>query len=219
MWFRLYVWLAGLWVKLFIQTGLYYHYSRIVRSVVEYKFRHGPPLRKYANYTQLLDEAQRWKWRADTWRVGWDSFSYPSRVQDSINRRDPNIGDCDDWSLYLAWVLRALEDAGRIFEGYRCLWFRVLTVNWVDEHARKVKGHNVCVFILQPLGGGAPQYAHVSNWDKAHIKTGRYNGTPYASLEEVANDLTSNGRLLGWAVCDLDLHLVRSKDYGRYDVR
>ena len=208
MWFKIKLFFGKLWGLISVRWGLYYSYSRLVRWIVEHKHRKGrPPLDQYEDYPRLLSLAAHWKWRKDTWKVGWDSFSYPSRVQDYINRGVAKIGDCDDWSLYLGWVLKDIESRKPIFEHLKCENFRILTVTYANPNNGKLGGHNVCLIELRDKDG-ITRYAHSSNWDKGQIQSGFYDGRPYNFIEDIVRDITQtvcgkNGINMAWGTCDL----------------
>ena len=210
--FKIKLFFARIWCYLFVRSGVYYAYSRLIRRWVERRHCTGlPRLAEYAEFLDVTNVVARLGWGKDTWWEGWDTFSYPSKVQHDINTGVKDTNDCDDISLYLANVLPALEAKGKLFGNRKCKNFRVLTVVYADKATKRIGGHNVCIFETYALGdsdGITLQYGHVSNWENARVFTGRYDGSYLATVGDVVEDVISKvytgGINIAWAMCDKD---------------
>lgn len=208
---KIFFWRVG--AQFTLRWGLYYPWSRVVRWIAQHKHRNGVPmLFQYESYEQIREMAKDWKWRADTWKVGWDSISYPSHFQHMIDT-DFKAGssDCDDFSVYLGTVMQRLEkDGGGLLETWKATSFEVIAIiSWSKKYG--FKGHNVCLIKLQDkLDPAKQQYAHVSNWSNGTIQmVGRHNGhMPMIEIEDVVRDVcvSMSGKDCingAWSICDL----------------
>jgi hypothetical protein len=134
---------AYLWLK----TGAYGYWSWLYRYLVEDKKKRAP-LRRFDNIDELGTYVHSLKWRPDTWRQMWDSFSSPESVQwlaDNEPRR--LVGDCEDLAVFSANVVnRELLDNPEWSTLYG--WAAVMTIMWMGPDG-KFAGHNVCLLSTQ----------------------------------------------------------------------
>lgn len=219
-WYEIRFWIGVFWVWIFVRSGGYYLYSRMMRWMLEHKHRKGnPPIRIYRDYPELLDAAYRWQWDSDKWYEGYDVISYPWTTQARINDPDPKIGDCDDWSMYLCHVLPQVESKTGLLGESKCVGFRVLTVCYMDRTTGEYGGHNVCLFAIR-RNDSSWFFGHASNWRKAQLITSyKYikskMNEPYVSITEIVEDICGPDKInLGWATCDETCR--RNPESGRF---
>lgn len=89
---KIYLTLARITTWLHLRAGIYRLWSKMYQAIWE---RQRVPLKKFESLTDLVTYIRTLKWRPDTWRQLWDTFSNPYHIQ-YIANTDPKraIGDC-----------------------------------------------------------------------------------------------------------------------------
>lgn len=115
---------------LHLRLGLYCLRSRVYRLLWERKYR-DTPVPTVKSLQEIVAMIRGWTWTADSWREGWDAFSYPGAM---FVRK---TGDCDEFAVALCHLFRS-----NVIPGYSNP--RICTIQYIKESGAP-GGHNVCV--------------------------------------------------------------------------
>jgi hypothetical protein len=131
-----------LYFRLYIMCG----WSWIYRRTWERRWRYYP-LPLYRTMNAVVADVDQMHWTADGWRQLWDAISWPNAVWGRLRTGNPKVGDCDEFAIFQANVIRNSVRKG-CFEPDRpdmkIMSTFLLTVCWVDKNG-KMSGHNVCL--------------------------------------------------------------------------
>lgn len=190
---RFWIFLCRLGCYLWMRLHLYRVKSWIVRDFTEYMYI-SHPVSTYTSFRDLEAAMNRLTWTGDTWRQGWDAISLPGRIQALIDKARPEPGiDCDEFGVYIAFVLKRSIEAGHFRTVYRPM---LCTVMWVDSKG-KAGGHNVCLF--EEEVNGKIMYAYMD------YRMPVYGETKEAVVAKVrALYAGADAVSIGWALSDPD---------------
>jgi hypothetical protein len=130
---------AYLWLRL----GLYGYISQFYCFFFEDKAKRAP-VKYHASLQALADYVKTLKWRSDTWRELWDTFSTPEHGQWIADHQQENLAfDCDDFARYEATaVLNGVNSGNK--EWFDVKGAYILNVMWRTKKGKN-GGHNVCL--------------------------------------------------------------------------
>lgn len=176
---------VGVW--LYLATHLYRVKSWLYRKL----FEHGVkwyPVQTHRDLDALAATLRKMNWTADGWRQLWDAISYPGAVQARMDSGNFDVGDCDEFAIYIAAVVKKSRIPGVTNP-------RLLTVVWQEKDGT-LGGHNVCLLEFQ----GAPD-------DQRHGYMDYGMPRRYASVEGCVQGVLQRYRgetCLGWAISDAE---------------
>jgi hypothetical protein len=182
------MWFLRLLYLLAFRLQVYLLWSGVYRTLYHDRYL-GITLQKDLIPSKVAEHQTRLHWIADGARELWDAVGSPHWVQKCVNattlsRQQPSGSlDCDEFASWAAAVLKA--------EYSPC----VLNVCWRDKWF--VKGHHVCLYILNE------KYFHTGNWG---------NVGPYDSLHELVLGILAQVKktpadLVGWSTFSPNLVL------------
>jgi hypothetical protein len=196
-WRKIKIFFGRVGTYLYLSSGLYGLWSRIYRTLFEYRYRN-LQLTTYERYEDLVAAVRKLIWKADSWQQLWDAISRPQRVEYVLNWQvDKRVGDCDEFAIYEVATLNKSLKEGVFIGDFDLEWAALLTVTWVDK-AGKYGGHNVCLLIkdLEYSSG----YAYMD-----YGMPSRTRNTIREVVIDVLNRYAPEGDLLMWGVSSEDL--------------
>ena len=185
---------------------IYCWWSRLYRLIWEWKYS-SYPVTSYRTIDDLAATMNTCVWIPDSWVHLGGSFSYPGTVQHIIDTQpagNRQIGDCEEFAVYLANALEQSSTYGGFLDGRFALapWnglvvnsAKILTLGWLDV-AGNYDGHNVALI----------------EWTNGTFSYMDYfmPSDPRKNVSEILGQILLNyapdGTLLFWSIHDKDLN-------------
>lgn len=108
------------------------------------------PLKRFSSFLHLSTHMRPMRWRQDTLKELWDAVSEPGYIQHLMDQGNREIGDCDDFAVYLAAVIKWSMRKGSFLDSslhHVCLF----SAMWLDPTLETgstqvlgISGHSVC---------------------------------------------------------------------------
>lgn len=185
-----------LWVN---SRGFKLH-SSLHRALYDRKYA-ATPVAVYGSMEEIAAWMRPQLWVQDDWTQLWDAWCTPNKVQAVGQGGDHNIGDCDEFALYIAAATEKSLALGTMKPGtYVPDSARVLTVMWTE--GVKFGGHNVALLAFKQITDGTTWFAYM-DYGLPSLK----RRTVQEVVEDVRAKYAPKSLPLGWCVQTHDLAL------------
>lgn len=192
-------WWLSVLLWFYIRSHLYKGWSHLHRFLYDRPYAK-TEISTYATLSDLRDWISKQNWVADGWTELFDAVCSPEKVQAVGQEGDHNIGDCDEFAVYLTAAITKSLNAG-LMQADKIRNPRFLTVCWMNREG-KSDGHNVCL-LEHVKDDGTVQYAYMD-----YGMPRPPQASPADVAQTVARDYAKKGDVVGiiaWSVSALDL--------------